>query len=112
MREVTVQHTRPYLILKNDGYSVGDTVRLIEFAEGRATGNMAEMKIICMDDDNTSSHSTFAGAFRILNGGLFSLDGDSYDEDEEVIWSEKWTNRKEKIFNGLTVLVKVDWVTD
>ena len=55
MREVTVLHTRPYLIVKNERYSVGDTVRLIEFAEGRATGNMAEMKIMCMDDDNTSS---------------------------------------------------------
>ena len=41
--------------MKNDGYREGDTVKLIEFAEGRATGNTADMKIICMDDDTTSS---------------------------------------------------------
>lgn len=49
---------RPYKTihdLKNDDYREGDTVKLIEFAEGRATGNTADMKIICMDDDTTSS---------------------------------------------------------
>ena len=49
---------RPYKTIhdfENDGYREGDTVKLIEFAEGRATGNTADMKIICMDDDTTSS---------------------------------------------------------
>ena len=55
MREVAVEHTRPYMILKNDSFKVGETVKLIEFAEGRATGNVVDMKIICMDDDSTSS---------------------------------------------------------
>lgn len=55
MKAVVIDHTRPYMILKNDGYREGDTVKLIEFAEGRATGNTADMKIICMDDDTTSS---------------------------------------------------------
>lgn len=55
MKAVAIDHTRPYMILKNDGYREGDTVKLIEFAEGRATGNAADMKIICMDDDTTSS---------------------------------------------------------
>lgn len=55
MKAVAIDHTRPYMILKNDDYREGDTVKLIEFAEGRATGNTAEMKIICMDDDTTSS---------------------------------------------------------
>lgn len=55
MKAVAIDHTRPYMILKNDGYREGDTVKLIEFAEGRATGNTADMKIICMDDDTTSS---------------------------------------------------------
>ena len=55
MKAVTIDHTRPYMILKNDDYREGDTVKLIEFAEGRATGNTADMKIICMDDDTTSS---------------------------------------------------------
>lgn len=55
MKAVAVDHTRPYMILKNDDYREGDTVKLIEFAEGRATGNTADMKIICMDDDTTSS---------------------------------------------------------
>ena len=55
MKAVATNHTRPYMILKNDDYREGDTVKLIEFAEGRATGNTADMKIICMDDDTTSS---------------------------------------------------------
>lgn len=55
MKAVAIDHTRPYMILKNDDYREGDTVKLIEFAEGRATGNTADMKIICMDDDTTSS---------------------------------------------------------
>lgn len=55
MKAVAIDHTRPYMILKNDGYREGDTVKLIEFAEGRVTGNTADMKIICMDDDTTSS---------------------------------------------------------
>lgn len=55
MKAVAIDHTRPYMILKNDDYREGDTVKLIEFAEGRATGNTADMKIICTDDDTTSS---------------------------------------------------------
>lgn len=55
MKAVAIDHTRPYMILKNDDYREGDTVKLIEFAEGRATGNTVDMKIICMDDDTTSS---------------------------------------------------------
>lgn len=55
MKAVAIDHTRPYMILKNDDYREGDTVKLIEFAEGRATGNTADMKIICMDDDTTCS---------------------------------------------------------
>lgn len=55
MKAVAIDHTRPYMILKNDDYREGDTVKLIEFAEGRATGNTADTKIICMDDDTTSS---------------------------------------------------------
>lgn len=55
MKAVAIDRIRPYMILKNDDYREGDTVKLIEFAEGRATGNTADMKIICMDDDTTSS---------------------------------------------------------
>lgn len=55
MKAVAIDHTRPYMILKNDDYREGDTVKLIEFAEGRATGNTSDMKIICMDDDTTSN---------------------------------------------------------
>lgn len=55
MREIGVEHTRPYMILKNDNFRVGETVKLIEFAEGKATGNALDMNIICMDDESTSS---------------------------------------------------------
>lgn len=44
-----------YLILKNDDYSVGMGVKVLEFAQGRATGNELNLEIIQMDDENTSS---------------------------------------------------------
>lgn len=55
MQEIAVTFQRPYLILKNDGYKVGAVVKLIEFKEGKATGNTVDMRITCMDDDSTSS---------------------------------------------------------
>ena len=55
MKAVAIDHTRPYMILKNDDYREGDTVKLIEFAEGRAAGSTSDMKIICLDDDATGS---------------------------------------------------------
>lgn len=46
---------KPYMILKNDGYSEGDDIKVLEFKEGRATGQQMQLHIICMDTDETSS---------------------------------------------------------
>lgn len=51
--------TRPYIILKNtDNYKKGDTIRLQAFADGRATGEMLDLYITCLDDESTSSAIT------------------------------------------------------
>ena len=55
MREIVVDHTRPYMILKNAGYKVGDVLKLLEFKDARATGEAADMRITCMDDENSST---------------------------------------------------------
>lgn len=63
------------------------------------------------DRDMILEHSTFAGCFEIQDGVIKPLDGDTYSEDEEVIWSETWTNEEEGIENGLTVLVPAEWIS-
>ena len=52
----------------------------------------------------------FAGSFKTENGKIISLDGDSYDLDEEVVRSKEWNNPDEGIENGLTVVVEGSWV--
>lgn len=47
----------------------------------------------------------FAGCFATKNGEIIPLDGDCYDLNEKVISSEEWSNPKEKIKNGLTIIV-------
>lgn len=46
---------RPYLILKNNKFREGETIKALEFKNGRATGREITLEITCMDDDNTSS---------------------------------------------------------
>lgn len=48
--------TRPYIILKNtENFKKGDTIRLQAFKDGRATGEILDLYITCLDDENTSS---------------------------------------------------------
>ena len=53
--ERIVSGVQQYIIVKNDGYKVGQEITLGEFTEGRATGRTMEMFISYMDDDKTSS---------------------------------------------------------
>ena len=50
----------------------------------------------------------FFGYCKSKNGKLISLDGDSYYDNEIVLLYEEWTS--DGIPNGLTVIVKVDWI--
>lgn len=60
-----------------------------------------------LQDDSIAIHnSIFSGCFAIKDGVIKSLDGDTYSEDEEVIWSKTWTNEKEGIDKGLSIIVK------
>lgn len=51
---------------------------------------------------------TFSGSCESKNGKLIPHDQDYYSEDEEVIRYKEWSN--EKIKNGLTVVVKGNWI--
>ena len=53
---------------------------------------------------------TFAGCFASKDGEIIPLDGDIYDKDEEVLSYEEWTQPEDDINNGLTVVVKGEWI--
>lgn len=52
----------------------------------------------------------FCGCFKVVDGKIIPLDGDSYDDSEPVIASEEWTMLDEGIEKGLTVVVEMDFV--
>ena len=51
-----------------------------------------------------------AGCFASKDGEIISLDGDVYDKDEEVIGYKEWSQPEDNMENGLTVVVKGEWV--
>ena len=53
--EYTGEYRKPYMITKDDGFKVGNVVKLVAFAAGKATGETADMRITCKDDDITCS---------------------------------------------------------
>ena len=53
---------------------------------------------------------TFAGCFASKGGEIIPLDGDIYDKNEEVLRYEEWSKPKYGIQNGLTVVVKTEWI--
>lgn len=56
--EYTGEYRKPYMITKDDGFKVGNVVKLVAFAAGKATGETADMRITCKDDDITCSGLT------------------------------------------------------
>lgn len=56
--EYTGEYRKPYMITKDDGFKVGNVVKLVVFAAGKATGETADMRITCKDDDTTCSGLT------------------------------------------------------
>ena len=53
---------------------------------------------------------TFAGCFSSKSGEIIPLDGDIYDKDEEVLSYKEWAQPEDGIDNGLTVVVKTEWI--
>lgn len=49
---------------------------------------------------------TFAGCFASKSGEIIPLDGDIYDNDEEVLSYREWSKPEDDIQNGLTIVVK------
>lgn len=62
------------------------------------------------DMDILGEDSIFFGVCRSENGGLISMDGDTYSEDEEVLSYEEWSKPEKGIMNGLTVVVTAEWI--
>lgn len=52
----------------------------------------------------------FCGCFKVVDGKIIPLDGDSYDDSEPVIATEEWTMPDEGIGEGLTVIVAMEFV--
>lgn len=52
-----------------------------------------------------SNKGDFAGAFRVEDGKIISIDGDSYKEEERVYAAEEWFYNKHP---ALTILVCKD----
>ena len=59
---------------------------------------------------NSEYDDIFAGCFRSENGEIHSLDGDSYNELEEVLFYEEWTSPEDNVKNGLTIVCKGEWI--
>lgn len=55
-------------------------------------------------------NDTFAGCFTSKCGKIIPLDGDIYDKDEEVLRYKEWSKPEDGIQNGLTVVVKTEWI--
>ena len=50
----------------------------------------------------------FFGATRSENGKLIPLDGDSYDEDTEILSYDEWSSVS--VENGLTIVHEGEWI--
>lgn len=55
--------------------------------------------------------SVFAGCFSSKDGEIIPLDGDIYDKNEEILSYEEWTRIEDNIQNGLTIVVKGEWIS-
>lgn len=53
---------------------------------------------------------TFFGSCKSRNGVLYPLDGDIYSEDEEILRWEEWSDATTNVRNGLTVVIKGNWI--
>ena len=53
--ERIINGEQSFMIVKNDGYKIGEEITIGEFAEGRATGRTIEMSISFMETDSTST---------------------------------------------------------
>lgn len=53
-----------------------------------------------------SNDGEFAGAFRVEDGKIISIDGDSYNEEERVYAAEEWSDNRYP--HALTILVCED----
>lgn len=55
MFERIAKDEQNFVIVKKDGFKVGEKITIGEFAEGRTTGNTLEMMISYIEDDSTTS---------------------------------------------------------
>ena len=64
--------------------------------------DMVEVRITAPKD--FEEPDIFAGLFQIHKGKIISLDGDCYDEDQEVLSFEEWPD--DETASGLTIVLQ------
>lgn len=53
---------------------------------------------------------TLMGYCESKNGELLDLDGDTYDENWDVLSSKEWENETMEVYHGLTILIEGEWI--
>ena len=66
-----------FVIVKKDGFKVGEKITIGEFAEGRTTGNTLEMMISYIEDDSTTS--AIEEGYCIMAVRLLNEDGEPFE---------------------------------
>ena len=92
-----------YLIKKSEVRKHGSWFLLDECANEGVYCSVCHKKVYKTDYANQKIKSK--------NGEIIPLDGDIYDKDEEVLSYEEWTQPEDDIQNGLTIMVKGEWIS-
>lgn len=95
------KYTKPYP-------TIGDIIAGKNFDYVSYRGYDEKRNVPPATGNNTDGE--FCGCFKVTNGKIIPLDGDSYDDSEPVIATEEWTMPDEGIKKGLTVIVAMEFV--
>lgn len=88
--------------------TIGEIIAAKDFDYVSYRGYDEERNLPPATGNNTDGE--FFGCFKVTNGKIIPLDGDSYDDSEPVIAAEEWTMPDEGIEKGLTVIVAMEFV--
>lgn len=61
-------------------------------------------------DEKMFKNTAFFGAFKAINGEIISLDGDLYNPDEIILYSEEWQVPERGIESAATIVVNPEWL--
>lgn len=63
-----------------------------------------------MTEDEVWKNSIFMGIAKSEHGELISLDGDTYSDEDEVLYHEEFINEVEGVLQGLSIVIPTDWI--